>query len=251
MADARTAGVIRVHGGPEMLKRFGRLVLEGLAAILPLAVTLYALWWLGAKAESALGAPIRWTLRQLAERLDSPGIARWYVPGMGVVAGFVLLLAVGILARLWITRRLLALGERIMARIPLAKTIYGSVKDLLSVFAGHKKSFSTVAFVTLPGTPFKVLGLVTREDFHDMPQVGDDRVSVYFPMSYQIGGYTMLVPKETIEKVDMTIEEAMRFAMTAGVSVQERSPAARAAGAETPGNRQAEPITDEGDKTDV
>jgi uncharacterized membrane protein len=207
-----------------MLKKLGRFFFEGLAAVLPLAVTVYALWWLGAKAEGVFDSPIKWLLG-----VEGASDKR-YIPGMGVAAGFVLLFVVGVLMRLWITRAILGLGESILEKIPLAKTIYGSVKDLMSMFKGKKKSFSTVAFVTMPGIPHKVLGLVTREDFSDMPQVGSELVAVYVPMSYQIGGFTFMVPRDNLEPVDMSAEDAMRFAMTAGVSSDK--PAGESAGVE-------------------
>ena len=193
-----------------MGKKLGRLVFDGLLTVLPLAVTLYAVWWLGTSAESVLGPPIKKGLA--AAKLD------WYIPGMGVVAGLVLLVIVGIFARLWIARKIISMGERMLKKIPLAKTIYSSVKDLLSVFSGQKKAFSTVAFLKIPGTPYRVLGMVTREEFEDIPQVPEGHVSLYVPMGYQLGGFTFMVPRDALEPVDMSVEEAMRFAMTAGVS---------------------------------
>lgn len=193
-----------------MGKKLGRLIFDGLLTVLPLAVTLYAVWWLGTSAESILGPPIKKGLA--AAKLD------WYIPGMGVVVGLVLLVVVGIFARLWIARKIISMGERILKKIPLAKTIYSSVKDLLSVFSGQKKAFSTVAFLKIPGTQYRVLGMVTREEFEDIPEVPKGHVSLYVPMGYQLGGFTFMVPRDTLEPVDMTVEEAMRFAMTAGVS---------------------------------
>lgn len=206
-----------------MLRKFWRLVFEGVLTVLPLAVTVYALWWVGSSAEGLLGPRIKQVLGWVVP--EGKTGADIYVPGMGVAAGFVVLIVVGILARLWIAQRLLALGDRIFARIPLAKTIYSSVKDLLSVFSRQGKSFSNVAFLKVPGTPWKILGMVTREDFSDIPQIEDGNVSIYLPMSYQLGGFTFMVPKEDLETVDMTVEEAMRFAMTAAVSA-EKAPVA-------------------------
>lgn len=203
-----------------MGKKVGKVVLQGLAAVLPLAVTIYALWWLVSSAESVLGPPILGLLKQF-------GKGDWYIRGMGVVAGLVVVAVIGILAQLWIARELLALGDRIIERIPLAKTVYGAVKDLLGLFSGSKTAFSKVVLVTLPGTSMKLLGMVTKEDFNDMPQAGRDAVGVYLPMSYQIGGFTVMVPRDSIERVDMTAEEAMRFAMTAGVSGESAAPGER------------------------
>ena len=71
-----------------------------------------------------------------------------------------------------------------------------------------------------------LLGFVTRSSFDDAPAIpgGDDRVAVYLPMSYQIGGFTVMVPRSSIADVDMSVEECLRFAMTAGVAENKKRP---------------------------
>jgi uncharacterized membrane protein len=91
----------------------------------------------------------------------------------------------------------------------------------MGFFGGSDKGkFNKVVMVSLGGTGARILGLVTREDFGSLPAGigGDDRVAVYLPMSYQVGGFTAIVPRSAIEQVEMSMEEAMRFAVTAGMS---------------------------------
>jgi uncharacterized membrane protein len=82
------------------------------------------------------------------------------------------------------------------------------------------KAFNQVVMVQIGDSRARVLGLVTREDFSDLPPgIGaKDSVAVYVPMSYQLGGFTTIVPRSAIQPVNMTMEEAMRFAVTAGLS---------------------------------
>jgi uncharacterized membrane protein len=70
------------------------------------------------------------------------------------------------------------------------------------------------------GEGARAIGFVTRKDCSGLPAqvAGPGCVAVYFPMSYQIGGYTLYLPREKLRTVDMPIEEAMRLALTAGVS---------------------------------
>jgi uncharacterized membrane protein len=65
-----------------------------------------------------------------------------------------------------------------------------------------------------------LIGFVTREDFTTLPAGlgGADVIAVYLPMSYQVGGYTVLLPRRLVEPVDMSVEDALRFAVTAGMS---------------------------------
>ncbi|MGH8630174.1 MAG: DUF502 domain-containing protein, partial [Burkholderiales bacterium] len=76
--------------------------------------------------------------------------------------------------------------------------------------------------VSLPGTGVRVMGFVTREEFSDLPAgvAGDGEVAVYLPMSYQIGGYTVFMPRSQLREIQMSREDAMRFVLTAGVKTR-------------------------------
>ena len=192
------------------MKWMTKIYLEGLLAILPLSISIFAVYWLAGHAEAILGSPLKNSLPD-----------NYYIPGMGVVAGVVVVFLLGLLLNLWFFRKILALLEDQVSRIPLIKTVYGSVKDLLGCFGGKEKQEAQgVAIVTLPSGA-RVLGIITRRDFSGLPaNMGGspDAVAVYLPMSYQLGGYTIFVPKSSIELIDMEVEDAMRFAVTAGMS---------------------------------
>jgi uncharacterized membrane protein len=188
----------------------GRIFFTGLATVLPVTVTIYTLWWLGSTAESLLR---RWFGLFLPPD--------WYRPGMGLVTGVALVFLVGVMLRAYIFQKVFEWSERLFEQIPFVKTLYGAVRDLTSFLSVSKrKDFSQVVIVTLGNTDARLMGFVTREDFSDFPrELGDeDTVAVYFPMSYQIGGYTVMVPRSAVKPVDMTMEEATRFAITAGMS---------------------------------
>jgi uncharacterized membrane protein len=137
---------------------------------------------------------------------------------MGIIVGLIVMIAVGAGTRIYLGQRLLAWGNHLIERTPLAKTLYGAVKDLMGLFSGERKSFSRVVLLTLPGTTARVLGLVTREDFASIKGFPPDIIAVYVPMSYQIGGFTLYVSNDAVETVEMSVAEALRFAITAGVS---------------------------------
>ena len=196
------------------MKHITATFLKGLAAVLPIAITLWALWWLGSTAEKVLGGVLRHVLPE-----------GWYVPGMGVAVGLVLVFVVGILLHAWFIRSLYGFFEKQLEKLPLVKTIYGSVKDLLGFFvSGSDRDANQVVVVRFSDgdKEMRVLGFVTRETFDDLPAgVGTDRmVAVYVPMSYQIGGFTVMASRDSIEPIDMTTEEALRFAVTAGMTAK-------------------------------
>ena len=191
------------------MKRVIRVFLTGLAAVLPVTVTLYVLYWLGSAAESFLGGALKALIP-----------ASLYWPGMGVLAGLVLVFIIGLLMKAWVFRKVFRWGERLFERIPLVKALYGSVRDLMSFFSSsEKKAMRKAVMVTVGNTSVRLIGFVTREDFDELPAGigGDDIVAVYMPMSFQIGGFTTMVPRSAVQPIDMSIEQAMRFAVTAGM----------------------------------
>jgi uncharacterized membrane protein len=187
---------------------------KGLLAILPIAVTLYALYWLASIAEQSLS----WVIL-----LAIPD--RWYIPGMGFVLGLFIVLAVGLALQVWVTRRIYDSVEALISRIPLIKSIYGSVRDLLSFFTrSTRESAEQVVVVNFAQGQqrMQLIGFVTRDDLHDLPEGFDkDHIAVYFPMSYQVGGYTLFIDRQLVTPVEMSTEEALRFAVTAGMSTDQ------------------------------
>ena len=91
----------------------------------------------------------------------------------------------------------------------------------MGFFSGsNKPTMSKAVMVAVGNTGLRFIGFITREDFGDLPtgMGGDDTVAVYLPMSYQMGGFTTMVPRSAVQPIDMSIEQAMRFAVTAGMT---------------------------------
>ena len=192
------------------MKKLGTLFLQGLIAILPIALTVYLVYWLAASAEAVLGQAMRFVISD-----------DYYVHGLGVLAGFLITLGIGLLLRIWLFRRVFSLGETLLQRIPGIKSLYGSIRDMVGFFdASKQKEFDKTVMVALADGDVRLMGLVTREDFSGLPEgIGDEQtVAVYLPMSYQLGGFTVMVPKTKIWPVDMKVDQAMQFVLTAAVS---------------------------------
>jgi uncharacterized membrane protein len=203
------------------MKKLSGIFLTGLVAILPTAITLYLLYWIGSSAEALLGG--------LLERVLPAGI---YVTGMGVISGILLIFLLGLLLNAYLIRRLWTLGEQLMTRIPLVKTIFGASQDLMGFFSpSGQKDLNQVVMVPVGDTGYRLMGFITRQDFSALPPgvADEDMVAVYAPFSYQIGGYTLMVPRSKLTPVDMKVEEAMRFALTAAVSTGRPTPSKAAA----------------------
>ena len=191
------------------MNSLGRIFLTGVLTVLPVLATVYLLIWLFTTAESFLGKPLRWLI---------PG--DYYRGGMGLLVGIIVIFVVGVLMRAYIVRRVFGFSERILLEIPLIKTIYAALRDFFGMFAGQNDSEALqVVTVTLPGSNLRLMGFVTRDEFSDLPEgiAEPGEVAVYLPMSYQVGGYTVFMPRSQLSPVQMSREQAMRFVLTAGL----------------------------------
>jgi len=193
----------------KMFRKFRSALVRGLVVVLPIGLTLWLLWWLGSSTESLLQQVI--TLVIPAEH---------YRPGMGIVAAVVLLLGAGTMVNALIVRRVLAAWEGFLDRIPVVKTIYGAIRDFTKLLPadGKRRDLSHVVLARFGDA--RIVGFVTRDDASELGLTSprEKLVAVYFPMSYQIGGYTLLLPASAIERLDMPVESAMRLVLTGGLS---------------------------------
>ena len=193
-----------------MMKFISRNILAGLAAILPIVLTLYLLYWFAVTAETALGGMIRLFLPE-----------PMYWPGMGLVAALLVVFVLGLLMHAYVFQRLFARGERLLYHMPLIKTVYRAIRDFFDYFSpSSKKEFEQVVAVNIGDTGMQVIGFVTQAIPERLPEDfrGEDSILVYLPLSYMIGGYAVLMPRSAVRPLDMNMEEAMRFTLTAGVT---------------------------------
>ena len=193
-----------------MLKTISKTFFTGLFTILPVALTLYFIYWLVVSTEFALGSMI-----QLALPEDL------YWPGMGTIVGLLVVFLVGLLMNAYLVRRLFSLGEQILYHLPLVKSVYRAIRDFFNYFSPTKeKEFEQVVSVSIGDTGMQVIGFISQEIPENLPEEfrEGDNILVYIPLSYMIGGYAVLIPRSAVRPLKMSMEEAMRFTLTAGVT---------------------------------
>lgn len=187
------------------------IFLKGLVFTLPLVITFGLIYWLFFKAENLLKLPLQWVLPSGA-----------YIPGMGVASAVVLIFLMGILVQSYITKHLLRLFGELVSHTPLVKTLYNTVRDFMELVAGDKeRSMQGVVLITLDND-IRLMGFVTNDDLTLASHNG--LIAVYLPMSYQVGGYTLLVPPERCEHLDIPVKVAMQQVLTAHISKYSASP---------------------------
>ena len=179
---------------------------RGLSVLLPVVFTLWIIYWLARGAEQLL--------RPLFD-LVLP--AELYLPGLGIVLGLVLIYLTGVLVQLFVVRRLWLAIESLFERIPLVKSVYSAISDFFEFFTqGASQDAQSVVSVALDDGA-SLIGFVTDSEPRRIDVSGDDRIAVYMPMSYQIGGYTMLVSRSRVTSLDIRVEDAMRLVLTAAI----------------------------------
>ncbi|MGG0505943.1 DUF502 domain-containing protein [Priestia megaterium] len=188
------------------MKAIIKSFINGLLTIVPIILVIYILVRVFNFLDSILGNVLK------------PYMKQDYIPGIGILATLLLITFLGWLSTRFFTGKIINLIDRLLERIPFVKTLYTVIKDTFQSFLGEKKSFSKVALVTMPGTSMKVIGFVTSEEVEEVIHSLKDYVAVYVPQTFQVAGFTFLIPKEEIEWLDIKPEEAMKFVLSGGVS---------------------------------
>jgi len=190
-----------------MFKTISKILLTGFITLLPIVLTIYLLYWLAVSSEQVLGSALKFLLPDAS-----------YFPGLGMIAGLVVVFIVGLMMNAYMVRQLFALGEQVLYRLPLIKTVYRAFRDFFDFFSPKKEQFGQVVAVTFNG--IELVGFITQENPQRLPESfrNRDSVLVYLPMSYMVGGYTVLIPRSELRPLNMSMEEAMRFVLTAGIT---------------------------------
>jgi len=190
------------------MKQLQKIFLQGLMTFLPMAVTIYIVYAGVLIVDNLLGNTLRTILPV-------------YIPGLGFLLTIVIIFVLGLLLNNLITGGIFQKFEQKLTEVPLIKVVYSPLRDLMNLFSkGGKDSMKSVVLVDIGEGGLRAMGVVTRENFKDLPAIeaqAEDRISVYIPMSYGLGGFTILVPRSKITPVDMPIEKAMSLAITGWV----------------------------------
>ncbi|OOZ38683.1 hypothetical protein BOW53_14650 [Solemya pervernicosa gill symbiont] len=192
-----------------MFKYLSRTLLTGFITLLPIVLTIYLLYWLAMTSEELMGGLLK---RVLVEDI--------YFPGLGMLVGVVVVFFVGLMMNAYLVRQLFGLGEKLLYQLPLIKSVYRAFRDFFDFFSPKKEGLGQVVAVTFKG--IELVGFITQDDPQRLPPSFRDRdsVLVYLPMSYMVGGYTILVSRDDLRPLQMSRDEAMRFVLTAGITGQ-------------------------------
>jgi uncharacterized membrane protein len=189
-----------------MLNKIWKWFLQGIALVAPVVLTIALLVWLGAWSERTVG--------QLIKALIPQG---WYFEGLGLLAGIGATLAIGLAANFFLIRWVVRIFEQILDRIPLVKSLFQAFKDIARLLSNDSEDrLGQVVAVDFAGT--RLVGFVMQQEARLPGEFMDEeeRVAVYLPMSYQLGGYTVHVKRDRITPLEVSTDQAMRAVLTGG-----------------------------------
>lgn len=183
-----------------------RHLIAGLIVIAPLTITAAVLWWLFQTTDSLLG------------RFLYPVIGR-SVHGLGMVALLLLLIVVGLLAERTIGSRIIGAWNATLERIPIARRIYGAANNIVrTMFSREARPFNEVVVVEYPSPGRWTLGFLAARAPEGVQQAGGEEfVTVFIPTAPNpTSGFLVIVPRSLTRILDMTVDQAFTFVLSAG-----------------------------------
>ena len=210
--------------GSYAMKRF---FARGLAALLPLVLTVAVFYWVFDLLFSTIGVPLGDLLYRVLPVSPLRDNLRFLYPTIGFIVGLFLVLLIGFLVSIFLGRWLLRLIERVLKQLPIIRVVYPYAKQLTEFFvsAGDEKKMEFKSTVAVP-FPIKgqySIGFVTSEGLkHLNDAVGKHLVCVFVPMApTPFTGFVVYVPREDILPLPISVNEALRLFISAGVLTPE------------------------------
>jgi len=195
-----------------------RYLVAGLLVWVPVGVTLLIIKFLVDLVDQ--------TLLLLPAGLRPENLLGFRIPGLGLVLTAVVVLVTGMVVTNLFGRQLVRLGEKLLARIPVVRSIYGSVKQLTeTLFTGSDKSFRKVVLVEYPRRDAWSLAFVTGDSAGEIrTKTGRRVVNVFVPTTPNpTSGFFIMVPSEDVIELDLSVDDGLKMLLSVGV-VQPKGP---------------------------
>jgi uncharacterized membrane protein len=208
-------------GAVALIPWLRRRLLTGFFVSVPLIISVFALVWIFGIIDG-LTAPLAARVAATVLGHTPEGAERLIVSAGGLLATVALVLAVGVVATNVIGQRVLNRGERWLMKIPVFRTIYAPVKQLVVAFSPDNESgFKRVVMVEDPHRGW-VMGFLTKEFTVDRGAGAESMMAVYVPTNHLYLGDIVLYPRERALFPDLSVEEGIRIFLTGGMSLPGR-----------------------------
>ena len=199
---------------PRFMTRIRNYFLTGLVVAAPIGLTIWITRWFIDLIDT-------WFTPIIPESYQPDNYLPFDIPGLGLLIAFVLLTLLGALTANIFGRTVLHAGERLVARMPVVRSIYGALKQIFeTVISQSNASFREVGLIEYPRKGLYCLVFITTQTKCEILErvEHDELVSVFLPTTPNpTSGYLLFVPKQDIQVLDMTIEEGAKMIISAGL----------------------------------
>lgn len=198
-----------------MWNEIRKTLLAGLLVLAPIALTIYILYHLFRILDGILRDPLS---KFLVENigLDS----RWVpIPGLGIIALLALLILTGVIARNYIGKKFITVGDYIVTRIPLINRIYIAIREISEAILSEKREvFKKAVLIEYPRKGIYSIAFFTQDTKGPVQEtIQEDVVSVFLPTTPNpTSGYLLFVPKTDIMELEMPVEDALKLVISGG-----------------------------------
>ncbi len=192
-----------------------RYLIAGLLIWVPLGVTVMVI--------KLLVGVMDQTLLWLPEPYRPETLLGFHVPGLGVVLSVIIVLGTGVIVANLFGRKLVEAWENILARIPLVRTIYASVKQILETVFSSGQSFRKVLLVEYPRKGLWTLAFQSSTNQGEAQiRTGQEVINVFIPTTPNpTSGFFIMVPRSDVVELDMSVDDGLKMIISAGVMVPE------------------------------
>jgi len=195
------------------LPRLRTYFLTGIVVAAPIGITLYIAWKFITFVDNKV-TPL------IPRRYNPESYLPFDIPGLGLIVAVALLTLVGAVTANFFGRTIVAIGERLVARMPVIRTVYGALKQIFeTVLAQSSTSFREVVLVEYPRTGVWAIAFVTSQTKGEIGRVTDgDMVNIFLPTTPNpTSGFLLFVPRKDVISLHMTVEEGIKLVISGGL----------------------------------
>ncbi len=195
-----------------MRKKIKKIMLTGVAAIIPVGLTIYILLII-IKAMNNL-------VRIIPYRYQPDQILPFHVPGLGIIFTLILIFVVGLVTKSYLGKKAVTLGELIVGKIPLVRGIYKGIKQLVDAIMSDKgDSFKKVVLIEYPRKGLYSIAFVTGDTRGEVKErTFQNAMNLFVPTTPNpTSGFYIVIPKSDVIPLTMTVEEAFTLIMSGGI----------------------------------
>jgi uncharacterized membrane protein len=201
-----------------LFARWRASFLTGLVIVLPGVITFAVVKWVFGTVSSLTDQLLFFLPKTVTHEDGGTGPIFWYWSVLAFIFAGLLVTVIGVLTRYYIGKRLIALADGLMLRVPVLNKIYGTIKQVDAAFAGNKNAFKTVVLIEYPRPGIYSVGFVTSEQEDEISQkLNQKTVCVYIPTTpIPTSGFLVITPVEQVTILDMSVAEGFKYIISLG-----------------------------------